>query len=158
MPTELHGLVVGEKAPEFSLPNQDGDKVSLKSLKGKQVVLYFYPKDDTSGCTKEACDFRDSLAPIKKKGAVVLGVSMDGKASHQKFIAKYGLPFGLLSDEDAATSKLYGVYKEKSMYGRKYWGIERSTFVIDAAGRIKALFRKVKVPGHVQEVLAALKA
>ena len=158
MATESHELAVGAKAPEFSLPNQDGDKVSLKSLKGKQVVLYFYPKDDTSGCTKEACDFRDSLAPIKEAGAVVLGVSMDGKASHQKFIAKYELPFGLLTDEDAATSKTYGVYKEKSMYGRKYWGIERSTFVIDAAGRIKALFRKVKVPGHVDEVLAALKA
>lgn len=149
---------VGEKAPEFSLPNQDGITVSLKSLKGKQVVLYFYPKDDTSGCTKEACDFRDSLVPIKKTGAVVLGVSMDGKASHQKFITKYGLPFELLSDEDASTSKTYGVYKEKSMYGRKYWGIERSTFVIDAAGHIKALFRKVKVPGHIDEVLAALKA
>lgn len=150
-------LEVGMKAPEFSLPDQEGSKVTLKSLRGKQVVLYFYPKDDTSGCTKEACDFRDSLAPIKKEGALVLGVSMDGKASHQKFIAKYGLPFALLSDEDAVISKAYGVYKEKSMYGRKYWGIERSTFVIDAAGRIKALFRKVKVPGHVDEVLAALK-
>jgi peroxiredoxin Q/BCP len=112
-----------------------GTVVTLKSLKGKQVVLYFYPKDDTSGCTKEACDFRDSLAPIKKAGAVVLGVSKDGKASHQKFIAKYGLPFALLSDEDAAVSTAYEVYKEKSMYGRKYLGIERSTFVIDATGR-----------------------
>ena len=157
MATEPHDLVVGDKAPEFSLANQDGDKVSLKGLKGKQVVLYFYPKDDTSGCTKEACDFRDSLAPIKKTGTVVLGVSMDGKGSHQKFIAKYGLPFALLSDEDASTSKAYGVYKEKSMYGRKFWGIERSTFVIDATGRIKALFRKVKVPGHINEVLVALK-
>lgn len=150
-------LEVGTKAPDFSLPDQDGSMVSLKSLKGKQVVLYFYPKDDTSGCTKEACDFRDSLAPIKKTGAVVLGVSMDGKGSHQKFIAKYGLPFALLSDEEAVTSKVYGVYKEKSMYGRKYWGIERSTFVIDATGRLKGLFRKVKVPGHVDEVLAVLK-
>ncbi len=151
-------LEVGTKAPDFFLPDQDGSMVSLKSLKGKQVVLYFYPKDDTSGCTKEACDFRDSLAPIKKTGAVVLGVSMDGKGSHQKFIAKYGLPFALLSDEDAVTSKVYGVYKEKSMYGRKYWGIERSTFVIDATGRLKGLFRKVKVRGHVDEVLAVLKA
>ena len=115
-------LEVGTKAPDFSLPDQDGSMVSLKSLKGKQVVLYFYPKDDTSGCTKEACDFRDSLALIKKTGAVVLGVSMDGKASHQKFIAKYGLPFALLSDEDAVTSKLYGVYKEKSMYGTEVLG------------------------------------
>jgi len=151
-------LEVGDKAPDFSLPDQDGSTVTLKSLKGKQVVLYFYPKDDTSGCTKEACDFRDSLAPIKKAGAVVLGVSKDGKASHQKFIAKYGLPFALLSDEEVAVCTAYGVYKEKSMYGRKYMGIERSTFVIDATGRIKALFRKVKVPGHVDEVLAALKA
>ncbi len=151
-------LEMGKKAPDFSLPDQDGSMVSLKSLKGKQIVLYFYPKDNTSGCTKQACDFRDSLAPIKKTGAVVLGVSTDGKGSHQKFIAKYGLPFALLSDEDAATSKAYGVYKEKSMYGRKYWGIERSTFVIDATGRLKALFRKVKVPGHVDEVLAVLEA
>ncbi len=136
-------LAVGGKAPDFSLPDQDGSMVSLKSLMGQQIVLYFYPKDDTSGCTTEACDFRDSLEPIKKTGAVVLGVSMDGKGSHQKFIAKHGLPFALLSDEDAVTSKVYGVYKEKSMYGRKYWGIERSTFVIDATGRLKAMFRKV---------------
>ncbi|HNV27181.1 MAG TPA: thioredoxin-dependent thiol peroxidase [Nitrospira sp.] len=152
------GVEVGAKAPEFSLPDQDGNVVTLKSFKGKQVVLYFYPKDDTSGCTKEACDFRDSLAAIKKAGAVVIGVSKDGKASHQKFIAKYELPFALLSDEDVAVSTAYDVYKEKSMYGRKYMGIERSTFVIDATGRIKAAFRKVKVPGHVDEVLAALKA
>ena len=151
-------LEVGAKASDFSLPDQDGSTVTLKSLKGKQVVLYFYPKDDTSGCTKEACDFRDSLAPIKKAGAVVLGVSKDGKASHQKFIAKYGLPFALLSDEETVVCNAYGVYKEKSMYGRKYMGIERSTFVIDATGRVKALWRKVKVPGHVDEVLAALKA
>lgn len=151
-------LEVGTKAPDFSLPDQDGKTVTLKSFKGKQVVLYFYPKDDTSGCTKEACDFRDSLAPITKAGAVVVGVSKDGQAAHQKFIAKYGLPFALLSDEDAAVCTAYGVYKEKSMYGRKYMGIERTTFVIDATGRIKALFRKVKVPGHVDDVLAAVKA
>ncbi len=151
-------LEVGTKAPDFSLPDQDGKTVTLKSFKGKQVVLYFYPKDDTSGCTKEACDFRDSLAPITKAGAVVVGVSKDGQAAHQKFIAKYGLPFALLSDEDAAVCTAYGVYKEKSMYGRKYMGIERTTFVIDATGRIKALFRKVKVPGHVDGVLAAVKA
>ncbi len=151
-------LAVGTKAPEFSLPDQDGKRVTLKSFRGTQVVLYFYPKDDTSGCTKEACDFRDSLGPITRAGAVVVGVSKDGQAAHQKFIAKYGLPFALLSDEDAAVCTAYGVYKEKSMYGRKYMGIERSTFVIDATGRIKALFRKVKVPGHVDEVLAAVKA
>jgi peroxiredoxin Q/BCP len=148
----------GEKAPDWSLPDQDGKTVSLKSFKGKQVVLYFYPKDDTPGCTKEACDFRDNIAPIKKAGAVVLGVSFDGQAAHQKFTAKYELPFTLLSDEDKAVAKAYGVYKEKSMYGKKYWGIERSTFVIDGKGVIKAAFRKVKVTGHVDEVLAALKS
>ena len=148
----------GEKAPDWSLPDQDGKKVALKSFKGKQGVLYFYPKDDTPGCTKEACDFRDNIAPIKKAGAVVLGVSFDGQAAHQKFIAKYELPFTLLSDEDKAVAKAYGVYKEKSMYGKKYWGIERSTFVIDGKGVIKAAFRKVKVTGHVDEVLAALKS
>lgn len=131
--------------------------MSLKGLRGKPVVLYFYPKDNTPGCTKEACEFRDSLATIKKAGAVVLGVSMDGRDSHQKFIAKYGLPFPLLSDEEATVSKAYGVYKQKNMYGKKYWGIERSTFVIDPAGKLKAVFRKVKVDGHVAEVLAALK-
>jgi len=151
-------LAVGEKAPELSLPDQNGKTVSLKDFKGKQVVLYFYPKDNTSGCTKESCDFRDSMAPIKKAGAVVVGVSFDGQVSHQKFIEKFSLPFTLLSDEDKTVAKAYGVYKEKSMYGKKYWGIERSTFVIDPKGAIKAIFRKVKVPGHVDEVLEALKA
>ncbi|MBX3235265.1 MAG: thioredoxin-dependent thiol peroxidase [Nitrospiraceae bacterium] len=150
-------LEVGGKAPDFSLPDQDGKAVSLKSLKGKQVVLYFYPKDDTPGCTKEACDFRDSQAQIKKTGAVVLGVSPDGAASHQKFIAKFGLPFALLSDEEKTAAKDYDVWKLKSMYGKKYWGIERSTFVIGQDGRLKAIFRKVKVDGHADEVLAALK-
>ena len=150
-------LAVGDKAPEFSLPDQDGSKVMLKSLKGQQVVLYFYPKDDTPGCTKEACGFRDSLGAITKADATVLGVSLDGAASHQKFIAKYGLPFSLLSDEEAEVSKAYGVYKQKNMYGKKYWGIERTTFVIDPAGKLKAVFRKVKVDGHLDEVLAALR-
>jgi len=151
-------LVVGEKAPTLSLPDQSGDRVSLKDFRGKQVVLYFYPKDDTPGCTTESCDFRDASAPIKKAGAVILGVSLDGKESHQKFIKKFNLPFTLLSDEDAAVSKVYGCYKEKNMYGRKYWGIERSTFVIDQAGKLKAIFRKVKVTSHVDDVIAALKA
>jgi peroxiredoxin Q/BCP len=150
-------LTVGDKAPEFALPNEAGETVKLKDFKGRQVVLYFYPKDDTPGCTKEACSFRDSLEPIKKAGAVVLGVSLDGRESHQKFIAKHRLPFPLLSDEDATVSKAYGVYKQKNMYGKKFWGVERSTFVIDPAGRVKAIFRKVKVDGHVDEVLAALK-
>ncbi|TAL12062.1 MAG: thioredoxin-dependent thiol peroxidase [Nitrospirae bacterium] len=150
-------LTVGDKAPAFSLPDQNGETVSLKSLKGKQVVLYFYPKDDTPGCTREACDFRDSITPIGKADAVVLGVSMDDADSHNKFITKYGLPFSLLCDEDGTVSKAYGVYKKKNMYGRTYWGIERSTFVIDGAGRLKAIFRKVKVDGHVAEVQAVLK-
>ena len=151
-------LEVGGKAPALSLPDQSGKPVSLKDFAGKQVVLYFYPKDDTPGCTKESCDFRDAEASMKKAGAVILGVSFDGRESHQKFIKKFALPFTLLSDEDKVAAKAYGVYKEKSMYGRKYWGIERSTFVIDQAGKLKAIFRKVKVNSHVDEVLAALKA
>lgn len=151
-------LEVGDKAPNFSLPDQTGSKVALEMLKGRQVVLYFYPKDDTPGCTTEACGFRDSLASIKKTDAVVLGVSLNGKDSHQKFIAKYRLTFPLLSDVEKVVSKAYGVYKEKSMYGKRYWGIERSTFVIDPAGKLKAVFRKVKVDGHVEEVLGALKS
>lgn len=150
-------VAVGTKAPDFSLPDQAEKGVSLKSLKGKQVVLYFYPKDDTPGCTKESCDFRDTYTKITKTGAVILGVSLDGAESHRKFIEKYGLPFSLLSDEGATVSKAYGVYKLKNMYGKKYWGIERSTFVIDQAGVIKAAFRKVKVDGHAEEILAALK-
>jgi peroxiredoxin Q/BCP len=150
-------LKVGDKAPEFSLPDQSGRKVTLRSLKGQQVVLYFYPKDDTPGCTKEACGFRDSLEAITKADAIVFGVSLDDAASHQKFIAKHRLPFSLLSDEEAEVSKAYGVYKHKNMYGKKYWGIERTTFVIDPAGKLKAVFRKVKVDGHLDEVLAALR-
>lgn len=151
-------LSVGAKAPELSLQDENEKTVSLKNFKGKSVVLYFYPKDDTPGCTKEACNFRDSIARIQKTGAVILGVSLDGPDSHRKFIAKYNLPFSLLCDENAAVSKAYGVYKEKNMYGKKYWGIERSTFVIDEAGAMKAIFRKVKVDDHVDEVLDALKA
>ena len=149
-------LKVGDKAPDFSLPDQDGKTVSLKSLKGKQMVLYFYPKDDTPGCTKEACGFRDSLKAIEKINTVVLGVSIDNAASHHKFIKKYSLPFPLLCDEDGTVSKAYGVYKLKNMYGKTYWGIERSTFIIDETGKLKAIFRKVKVDGHVDEVQAAL--
>jgi len=151
-------LNVGKKVPDFSLPNETGKMVSLKNLRGKQVVLYFYPKDDTPGCTKEACGFRDSITPILKTGSVVLGVSLDGQESHRKFVAKHDLPFSLLSDEDATVSKTYGVYTQKNMYGKKYWGIERSTFVIGPDGIMKAIFRKVKVDGHANEVLAALKS
>lgn len=151
-------LEVGDNAPAFTLPDQSGEPVKLEDFTGKQVVLYFYPKDNTLGCTKESCDFRDHIAPIKKAGGVVLGVSFDGQTSHQKFIEKFSLPFTLLSDEEKTVAKAYGVYKEKSMYGKKYWGIERSTFVIDQAGKLKAIFRKVKVTGHVDDVLAVLKA
>ena len=151
-------LNIGDKAPALSLPDQSGEQVSLKDMTGKQVVLYFYPKDDTPGCTKESCDFRDAMASIRKAGAVILGVSLDGKESHLKFIKKFDLPFTLLSDEAATVSKAYGCYKEKNMYGRKYWGIERSTFVIDKAGKLKAIFRKVKVDSHVDDVLVTLKA
>ncbi len=150
-------LKAGDQAPDFSLPNENGKSISLTSLRGKQLVLYFYPKDDTPGCTKEACSFRDSLKRVEKAGSAVLGVSLDDGESHRKFIAKHRLPFPLLSDVNAIVSKAYGVYKQKHMYGKKFWGIERSTFVISEAGIIKAAFRKVKVDGHVDEVLAALK-
>lgn len=151
-------LTAGDKAPDFSLPDENGQTVNLKTFRGKQVVLYFYPKDDTPGCTKEACGFRDSMTPILKSGSAVVGVSLDGGESHRRFIAKHQLSFPLLSDEEARVAKAYGVYKEKSMYGRKFWGIERTTFIIDRTGTLKAVFRKVKVDGHVEEVLAALKA
>ena len=151
-------VAVGQMAPELSIPDQDGKTVTLKSFRGKHVVLYFYPKDDTPGCTKESCDFRDVESQILRAGGAILGVSLDGRESHKKFIKKFGLPFQLLSDEDAAISKVYGVYKEKNMYGRKYWGIERSTFIISPEGKVKAIFRKVNVDGHADEVLAALKA
>ena len=150
-------LKAGDKAPDFSLPSATGQTITLKSLRGKQVVLYFYPKDDTPGCTKEACSFRDELTQIEKAHAVVLGVSTDGPASHQKFSKKYSLPFALLSDESIVVAKAYGVYKQKSMYGRTYWGIERSTFVIDETGKLTAIFRKVKVDGHVEQVMTALR-
>jgi len=147
---------VGDKAPDFSLPTGDGKNLSLKDLKGKKVVLYFYPKDDTSGCTKEACSFQENLGAIKRKGAVVVGISTDGVASHAKFASKYDLTFPLVSDEKREIVNAYGVWKEKSMYGRKYMGIERTTFVIDEKGRIAAIFSKVKVDGHTMEVLKSL--
>jgi peroxiredoxin Q/BCP len=149
-------LSVGSKAPEFSLPDGNGGTVSLKLLKGKTVILYFYPKDNTSGCTKEACDFRDNIAVISKKGAVVVGVSADSVPSHKKFADKFGLQFPLASDEKKELVKKYGVWKEKSMYGRKYLGIERTTFVIDGRGIITHIFPKVKVAGHVEELLGVL--
>ena len=149
-------LEPGDKAPDFTLLDQDGNKVKLSSFKGRKVLVYFYPKDDTPGCTKEACEFRDAVKKFSSKKAVVLGVSPDSLKAHDKFIAKFGLPFVLLSDADHAVAEKYGVWVEKSMYGRKYMGIERSTFVIGPDGKMKAAFRKVKVDGHVDEVLAAV--
>ena len=146
----------GSAAPDFSLMATGGKTISLKDLRGKKVVLYFYPKDDTPGCTKEACNFRDGITAIEKAGAVVLGVSPDDIKSHEKFQAKYKLPFTLLADHDHHTAEAYGVWKGKSMYGRKYMGIERTTFIIDGAGKIARIFEKVKVDGHHEEVLAAL--
>jgi thioredoxin-dependent peroxiredoxin len=151
-------LKVGDKAPAFQSKDQDGNTVKLSDFKGKQVVLYFYPKDDTPGCTVEACGFRDSHAAIRKAGAVVLGVSKDSAASHQKFIKKFSLPFPLLADEDLSVLKAYGAWGERSMYGRKFMGILRQTYVIGADGKVKAVFPKVKPAGHDDEVLAALAA
>lgn len=146
----------GSPAPPFTLPADDGATVSLKALRGKKVVLYFYPKDDTSGCTVEACEFRDSWKAVQRAGAVVLGVSPDSATSHGKFKKKYDLPFPLLADTDHAVAEAYGVWGEKSMYGRKYFGILRTTFVIDAKGIVGRVFEKVKPKGHAGEVLAAL--
>lgn len=146
----------GKKAPQFTLPDSYGNKVSLKSFLGKKVVLYFYPKDNTSGCTKEALAFKEALPEIEKRNAVVIGISKDSQESHVKFAKKYELPFTLLSDPDLKVIQKYGVWVEKSMYGRKYMGVERSTFIIDEKGKIKKIFRKVKVAKHVEEVLKAL--
>jgi peroxiredoxin Q/BCP len=142
----------GDPAPDFSLPADDGSVVTLGDLKGSKVILYFYPKDDTSGCTTQACELRDALPRIEEGRAVVLGVSPDSISSHVKFRDKYQLNFPLLSDEDHSVAEAYGVWKEKSMYGRKYWGIERSTFIIDEGGVILDAWRKVKPKGHAEKV------
>jgi peroxiredoxin Q/BCP len=146
----------GQKAPIFTLPSSGGKDVSLADLKGKPVVLYFYPKDDTPGCTREACAFRDAQAKIRKKGAVVLGVSPDSLASHEKFRTKYGLNFPLLADTDKSVAKKYGAFGEKVMYGRKVVGMIRSTFVIDDEGVVRKVFPRVRVDGHDEQVLEAL--
>lgn len=147
----------GKKAPVITLNDQDGKKVSLNDFKGKNIILYFYPKNNTSGCTLEACNFRDDFPKFGNMKAVILGVSPDSVESHKKFAEKYNLPFRLLSDEKKSVLKKYGVWKEKSMYGKKYMGVERSTFVIDKTGKIRKIFRKVKVADHNEEVMEVLK-
>ena len=151
-------LAVGDKAPQFTLNDGEGNKVKLSDFKGKKVVLYFYPKDLTPGCTVEACAFRDDIGPIKKLGAVVLGVSADTEKTHQKFTEKHGLNFPLLADVDHSMSEKYGAWQEKSMYGRKYWGIARITYIIDENGKIAKAYEKVKPAGHSQEVIEAIKS
>ena len=151
-------LEIGDKAPDFTLPIDGGGKISLKELKGKTVVLYFYPKDDTSGCTAEACAFRDQLPDFSEVKAAIVGVSRDSVASHDKFKTKYDLTFPLASDAEGKVSDAYGTWAEKSMYGRKYMGMERSTFLIDEKGVIRGIWRKVKVPGHAEAVLKAAAA
>ena len=147
----------GQKAPAFTLTADDGSKVRLSELKGRPVVLYFYPKDDTPGCTREACAFRDQQAPLKKLGAVVLGVSTDSIESHGKFRDKYRLNFPLLADEDHAVAEKYGAWREKNRYGKKSLGIQRSTFLIDAAGKVAKVWKQVNVDGHDEKVLEALR-
>lgn len=149
-------LETGIKAPSFTLPDQEGNKVSLSDFKGKKVVLYFYPKDNTPGCTTEACSFRDNLARVTSRGAAVVGISADSVQSHMKFRTKYDLPFPLLSDEKKEVLDAYDVWKKKSLYGRSFMGIVRTTYVIDEKGIIRHVFPKVKVRGHVDEVLEVL--
>jgi len=150
-------LQVGEPAPEFEARDGAGATVRLSELRGRPVVLYFYPKDDTPGCTKEACGFRDEYAVLQQAGAVLLGVSPDDEESHRKFAAKFNLPFQLLADSGAQIATYYGVWKEKNNYGRTYMGVERTTFILDGAGVIRKIFPRVKVDGHVPQVLEALK-
>lgn len=151
-------IKVGNKAPDFTTRDQNGDKVKLSDFKGQRVVLYFYPKDDTPGCTKEACSFRDADDVFKKEGIKVFGVSTDDEKSHQKFINKFSLPFDLLADTDKKIVEKYGVWGEKSMYGKKYMGTLRKTFLIDENGKIVKIFDKVNVSEHADEVLAAFKS
>ena len=149
-------LAVGDKAPSFETTDQDGQTVSLRDLKGKKVVLYFYPKDDTPGCTKEACSFRDAWSQLKRRKVEVLGVSVDDAKSHKRFAEKFSLPFTLLADTDKTIVNAYGVWGQKSMYGRKYMGTHRVTYLIDEKGRIAAVWPKVKPDGHAEEILAAV--
>ena len=148
---------VGSKAPDFKAPASGGRTIKLSDLKGRVVVLYFYPKDNTSGCTKEACGFRDAWSKLREAGIEVLGVSPDSVKSHDGFAGQYNLPFILISDEDKAICQAYGVWQEKSMYGRRYMGVARTTYLIDGAGKVARRWDKVKVEGHADEVLAAVK-
>jgi thioredoxin-dependent peroxiredoxin len=152
------GVDTGERAPELTLPADGGGTVSLADHAGRAVVLYFYPRDDTSGCTREALGFTEHAAAFAEAGAVVIGVSKDSVASHDKFKAKHGLGIILASDAGSDTAERYGVWAEKSMYGKKYMGINRTTFLIDRGGTVRQVWRNVKVPGHVEEVLAAVRA
>lgn len=152
-PKELN---IGDKAPSFTADSDTGETFSLKDFNGKKFVLYFYPKDDTSGCTKEACSFTENIKAFDKLGVTVLGVSKDNLESHAKFRKKYDLKFPLLSDEDGKICEAYGTWVEKSMYGRKYMGIDRATFIINEDGKIAHIWRKVRVPGHIEEVLENL--
>ena len=149
---------IGSAVPDITLPTDGGGSLSLASLKGKKVVLYFYPKDDTSGCTAEACAFQESLPNFAGIDAVIIGVSKDSPAKHDKYKAKYNLAFTLISDEEGQLCEAFGTWVEKSMYGRKYFGIERSTFLIDQTGVVRNVWRKVKVTGHAKEVLKAVEA
>jgi thioredoxin-dependent peroxiredoxin len=148
----------GQQAPDFTLPTDGNGSVSVSELAGKKVVLYFYPKDDTSGCTAEACGFRDAFPDYSGTGAVVIGISKDSVASHDKFKQKHNLPFILASDKTGEVCEKYGAWVEKSMYGRRYMGIDRSTFLIDETGTVRGVWRKVRVPGHVAQVLKAAQA
>lgn len=150
-------IEINKLAPDFKLIGSDGKEHSLSDYKGKNIVLYFYPKDNTAGCTTEACDFRDNMQNFSDLDAIILGVSRDSLASHDKFITKLSLPFVLLSDPDETVCKLYDVIKEKNMYGKKYMGVERSTFIINKEGILVAEFRKVRVKGHIDKILDTLK-
>jgi thioredoxin-dependent peroxiredoxin len=149
-------LEVGDRAPDFKTTDQDGDRVSLKDFHGRKVVLYFYPKDDTPGCTREACSFRDGFSRFRKRKIEVLGVSVDGEKSHKKFAEKYGLPFRLLADTGKKIVQDYGVWGEKSLYGRKFMGTNRVTYLIDEKGKIAGVWPRVKPEGHAEEILAAV--
>jgi peroxiredoxin Q/BCP len=151
-------LTIGDKAPDFTLPTDGNGSVALKAQRGKKVVVYFYPKDDTTGCTKEACGFRDAMPDFSKIAATIIGISRDSVRAHDKFKQKYALPFILASDESGEVCEKYGVWVKKSMYGRKYMGIERTTVLIDEKGVIRGLWPKVKIDGHIGEVLAAAKS